>query len=31
LPLGVIILTVVALGLIAYGIYCFARAKYARL
>jgi hypothetical protein len=31
LPLGMIILTVVALGLIAYGIYCFARAKYARL
>lgn len=31
LPLGMVILTVVALGLIAYGIYCFARAKYARL
>ncbi|WP_411721142.1 DUF1206 domain-containing protein [Mycetocola sp.] len=31
LPLGRIILSVVALGLIAYGIYCFARAKYARL
>jgi hypothetical protein len=31
LPLGVVILTVVALGLIAYGVYCFARAKYARL
>ena len=31
LPLGVVILTVIALGLIAYGVYCFARAKYARL
>jgi hypothetical protein len=31
LPLGPVILSVVALGLIAYGIYCFARAKYARL
>lgn len=31
LPFGVFILAVVALGLIAYGVYCFARAKYARL
>ncbi|WP_193509626.1 DUF1206 domain-containing protein [Cryobacterium sp. BB736] len=31
LPLGPVILTVVALGLMAYGVYCFARAKYARL
>jgi len=31
LPLGPAILTVVALGLMAYGVYCFARAKYARL
>lgn len=31
LPLGMVILTVVALGLIAYGVYCFARARYARL
>ncbi|MCW4385383.1 DUF1206 domain-containing protein [Salinibacterium sp. SYSU T00001] len=31
LPFGPAILTVVALGLIAYGVYCFARAKYARL
>lgn len=31
LPLGVVLLTLVALGLIAYGVYCFARAKYARL
>ena len=31
LPLGTVILAVIALGLIAYGIYCFARAKYARL
>jgi hypothetical protein len=31
LPFGVVVLTVVALGLIAYGVYCFARARYARL
>lgn len=31
LPLGPAILTVVALGLMAYGVYCFARARYARL
>lgn len=31
LPLGVVILTVIALGLIGYGVYCFARARYARL
>ncbi|WP_354496562.1 DUF1206 domain-containing protein [Mycetocola sp. 2940] len=31
LPFGVFILALVALGLIAYGVYCFARAKYARL
>ncbi|MET1052246.1 MAG: DUF1206 domain-containing protein, partial [Mycetocola sp.] len=31
LPLGPVILAVVALGLIAYGVYCFARARYARL
>ncbi|PRY67683.1 uncharacterized protein DUF1206 [Glaciihabitans tibetensis] len=31
LPFGVAILTLVALGLIFYGVYCFARAKYARL
>ncbi|MBG6238536.1 hypothetical protein IWX78_001508 [Mycetocola sp. CAN_C7] len=31
LPLGAVILSVVALGLIAYGVYCFARARYARL
>ncbi|PWC06382.1 DUF1206 domain-containing protein [Mycetocola zhujimingii] len=31
LPLGPVILTVVALGLIAYGVYCFARARFARL
>ena len=31
LPLGPVILTVVALGLMAYGVYSFARAKYARL
>lgn len=31
LPLGVAILTAVALGLIAYGIYCFFRARYTRL
>lgn len=31
LPLGPVIVAVVALGLMAYGVYCFARAKYARL
>ena len=31
LPFGVAILTVVALGLIFYGVYCFVRAKYAQL
>lgn len=31
LPFGAFILALVALGLIAYGVYCFARAKYARL
>jgi hypothetical protein len=31
LPFGMAILTVVALGLIFYGVYCFARAKYAQL
>ena len=31
LPYGVVILTVVALGLIAFGVYCFLRARYARL
>lgn len=31
LPLGEAILTAVALGLIAYGTYCFVRARYARL
>ncbi len=31
LPFGQVILTVVALGLMAYGVYCFARARYAQL
>ncbi|GAA4830794.1 DUF1206 domain-containing protein [Luteimicrobium xylanilyticum] len=31
LPAGVVLLAVVAVGLIAYGVYFFARAKYARL
>lgn len=31
LPFGAVVLTVVALGLIAYGVYCFVRARYARL
>ena len=31
LPFGVVLLVVVALGLIAYGVYCFARARFARL
>lgn len=31
LPFGVVILSVVGTGLVAYGLYCFARAKYARL
>ena len=31
LPFGAVILTAVALGLIAFGIYCFLRARYARL
>jgi hypothetical protein len=31
LPFGVVILSVVAIGLIFYGVYCFARAKYAQL
>lgn len=31
LPFGVVILSVIALGLIAYGVYCFVRARYARL
>ena len=31
LPFGVVLLVIVSLGLIAYGIYCFARARYARL
>ena len=30
LPFGPVILTVVAFGLMAYGVYCFARAKYER-
>lgn len=31
LPFGVVILCAIALGLIAYGVYCFVRARYARL
>lgn len=31
LPLGPVLLTIVALGLVAYGLYCFARARLARL
>lgn len=31
LPFGRVILAVVALGLVAYGVYCFARARYAQL
>jgi hypothetical protein len=31
LPFGVIILTAVGLGFVFYGVYCFVRAKYARL
>jgi len=31
LPFGIVILSVVGLGLIAYGVYTFARARYARL
>jgi len=31
LPFGVVILTVVALGFMAYGVYCFVRARFARL
>lgn len=31
LPFGQVILTVVALGLMAYGVYCFVRARYAQL
>lgn len=31
LPFGIAVLTVIAIGLIAYGIYCFIRARYARL
>jgi hypothetical protein len=31
LPFGVVILTLVGLGFVFYGIYCFIRAKYARL
>ena len=31
LPFGVILLAAVALGLIAYGVYCMLRARYARL
>ncbi|MGV8851548.1 MAG: DUF1206 domain-containing protein [Rhodoglobus sp.] len=31
LPFGVVILIVIAIGLIAYGLYCFVRARFARL
>lgn len=31
LPFGVVVLIVIAIGLIAYGVYCFIRARYARL
>ena len=31
LPFGVVILTAVALGIVAYGVYCFVRARFARL
>ena len=31
LPLGAVILWVVAAGLIIYGVFCFARARYARM
>lgn len=31
LPFGAVILSVVAIGLMAYGVYCFARARYATL
>lgn len=31
LPFGVIVLIVIAVGLIAYGLYCFVRARFARL
>jgi hypothetical protein len=31
LPFGVVLLVLVGIGLIAYGLYCFARARYARL
>jgi uncharacterized protein YneF (UPF0154 family) len=31
LPFGVIILIVIAIGLIAYGLYCFVRSRFARL
>lgn len=31
LPLGPVLLTIVALGLVAYGLYCFARARWAKL
>jgi len=31
LPFGVAILVLVGLGLIAYGVYCFFRARFARL
>jgi hypothetical protein len=31
LPFGVLLLILVGIGLIAYGVYCFARAKYAKL
>lgn len=31
LPFGAIVLSVIAIGLIAYGVYCFVRARYARL
>ena len=31
LPFGVVVLFVIAIGLIAYGVYCFVRARFARL
>jgi hypothetical protein len=31
LPFGTVILFLVAIGLVAYGIYCFFRARFARL
>ena len=31
LPFGTVLLTIVAIGLVAFGVYCFARARFARL